>query len=451
MATKIPVLMFPLRVCIITTHLGARSRWHSVAENRLMVLNYVWIFFFVCGFLIALYKWVILGDTEIFKTLVDGLFKRAGGSVMEVGLPLAGTMIFFLGIMKIAEKAGGIQWLARILNPFMKRLFPEVPDKHPAMGEMVMNFSANMLGLDNAATPFGLKAMKSLEDLNPNKGTATNAQIMFLVLHTSGLTLIPLSIIALRSTGGELYRSVEPASIFIPCVLATVMATIASIVVVGIRQKLKFDRVLLLSLGGALAIVSSILFLIYTLPDAQKQTISKVYGNLILLGILVAIILGGIVKKINCFDAFIEGAKEGFDVILKILPYLVGMLVSIQIFRDSGAFEYIITGAKQLFLAIGMNTDFVDALPVAIMKPFSGSGARGLLVDVYSNPALGPDSFAGKLASIFQGSADTTFYIIALYFGSVGIRNIRYSIWAGLLADFLGVLAAIIIGYIFFH
>ncbi|MBL7754515.1 MAG: hypothetical protein JNM44_08560 [Chitinophagaceae bacterium] len=416
-----------------------------------MVLNYVWIFFFVCGFLIALYKWVILGDTEIFKTLVDGLFKRAGGSVMEVGLPLAGTMIFFLGIMKIAEKAGGIQWLARILNPFMKRLFPEVPDKHPAMGEMVMNFSANMLGLDNAATPFGLKAMKSLEDLNPNKGTATNAQIMFLVLHTSGLTLIPLSIIALRSTGGELYRSVEPASIFIPCVLATVMATIASIVVVGIRQKLKFDRVLLLSLGGALAIVSSILFLIYTLPDAQKQTISKVYGNLILLGILVAIILGGIVKKINCFDAFIEGAKEGFDVILKILPYLVGMLVSIQIFRDSGAFEYIITGAKQLFLAIGMNTDFVDALPVAIMKPFSGSGARGLLVDVYSNPALGPDSFAGKLASIFQGSADTTFYIIALYFGSVGIRNIRYSIWAGLLADFLGVLAAIIIGYIFFH
>lgn len=443
--------MFPLRVCIITTHLGARSRWHSVAENRFMVLNYVWIFFFVCGFLIALYKWVILGDTEIFKTLVDGLFKRAGGSVMEVGLPLAGTMIFFLGIMKIAEKAGGIQWLARILNPFMKRLFPEVPDKHPAMGEMVMNFSANMLGLDNAATPFGLKAMKSLEDLNPNKGTATNAQIMFLVLHTSGLTLIPLSIIALRSTGGELYRSVEPASIFIPCVLATVMATIASIVVVGIRQKLKFDRVLLLSLGGALAIVSSILFLIYTLPDAQKQTISKVYGNLILLGILVAIILGGIVKKINCFDAFIEGAKEGFDVILKILPYLVGMLVSIQIFRDSGAFEYIISGAKQLFLAIGMNTDFVDALPVAIMKPFSGSGARGLLVDVYSNPALGPDSFAGKLASIFQGSADTTFYIIALYFGSVGIRNIRYSIWAGLLADFLGVLAAIIIGYIFFH
>lgn len=443
--------MFPLNDCIITTRLDARSPWHSGAENRLMVLNYVWIFFFVCGFLIALYKWVFLGDTEIFKTLVDGLFKRAGGSVMEVGLPLAGTMIFFLGIMKIAEKAGGIQWLARILSPFMKRLFPEVPDKHPAMGEMVMNFSANMLGLDNAATPFGLKAMKSLEDLNPNKGTATNAQIMFLVLHTSGLTLIPLSIIALRSTGGELYRSVEPASIFIPCVLATVMATIASIVVVGIRQKLKFDRVLLLSLGGALAIVSSILFLIYTLPDAQKQSISKVYGNLILLSILVAIIVGGIVKKINCFDAFIEGAKEGFDVILKILPYLVGMLVSIQIFRDSGAFEYIITGAKQLFLTIGMNTDFVDALPVAIMKPFSGSGARGLLVDVYSNPALGPDSFAGKLASIFQGSADTTFYIIALYFGSVGIRNIRYSIWAGLLADLLGVVAAIIIGYIFFH
>jgi spore maturation protein SpmA len=416
-----------------------------------MVLNYVWIFFFVCGFLIALYKLIFLGDVEIFKTLVDGLFKRAGGSVMEVGLPLAGTMIFFLGIMKIAEKAGGIQWLAKILNPFMKRLFPGVPDKHPAMGEMVMNFSANMLGLDNAATPFGLKAMKSLEDLNPQKGTATNAQIMFLVLHTSGLTLIPLSIIALRSTGGELYQSLEPASIFIPCVLATVSATIASILVVGLKQKLKFDRVLVLSLLSAIVFVSGILWLIHSLPDHQKQQVSKIYGNLILLGIIVAIIAGGIWKKINCFDAFIEGAKEGFDVILKILPYLVGMLVSIQIFRDSGAFEYIIAGAKGLFIWMDVNTDFVDALPVAIMKPFSGSGARGLLVDIYSNPALGPDSFAGKLASIFQGSADTTFYIIALYFGSVGIKNIRYSIWAGLLADFLGVIAAIIIGYIFFH
>lgn len=416
-----------------------------------MVLNYVWIFFIVAGFLVALFKLIILGDTEIFKTLADGLFKRAGGSVMEVGLPLAGTMIFFLGIMKVAERAGGINFIARLLNPFLKRLFPEVPDKHPAMGEMVMNFSANMLGLDNAATPFGLKAMKSLEDLNPQPGRATNAQIMFLVLHTSGLTLIPLSIIALRSTGGDAYHSAEPASIFIPCVLATVSATIASVIVVGIKQRLKFDSVLFAWIGGLLALVLGILFLIAQLPDEAKNNVSKIWGNLILLAIIVGIVMGGLWKKINVFDAFIDGAKEGFDVILKILPYLVGMLVSIQIFRDSGAFTYVIDFFKYLFSAMGANTDFVDALPVAIMKPFSGSGARGLLVDIYANPQLGPDSFAGRLASIFQGSADTTFYIIALYFGSIGIKNIRYSIWAGLLADFLGVIAAIIIGYIFFH
>jgi spore maturation protein SpmA len=421
------------------------------AKISIMVLNYVWIFFIVVGFLVALFKLIVLGDTEIFKVLVDGMFKKAGGSVMEIGLPLAGTMIFFLGIMSIAEKAGGISFIARILNPFLKRLFPEVPDKHPAMGEMVMNFSANMLGLDNAATPFGLKAMQSLEDLNPEKGRATNSQIMFLVLHTSGLTLIPLSIIALRSTGGEAYKSMEPASIFIPCVLATITATIASVIVVGIKQKLKFDGVLFAWIGSLLAIVLSILFVISHLPDEAKNNVSKIYGNLILIALIVGIVLGGLWKKINVFDAFIEGAKEGFHVVLKILPYLVGMLVSIQIFRDSGAFLYVIDFFKYTFSIMGANTDFVDALPVAIMKPFSGSGARGLLVDIYSNPALGPDSFAGKLASIFQGSADTTFYIIALYYGSVGIKNIRYSIWAGLLADFLGVLAAIIIGYIFFH
>lgn len=416
-----------------------------------MVLNYVWVFFIVVGFLVALFKLVILGDTEIFKTLADGLFKKAGSSVMEVGLPLAGTMIFFLGIMKIAERAGGISFIARLLNPFLKRLFPEVPDKHPAMGEMVMNFSANMLGLDNAATPFGLKAMQSLEELNPEKGRATNSQIMFLVLHTSGLTLIPLSIIALRSTGGEAYKSMEPASIFIPCVLATISATIASVIVVGIKQRLKFDGVLFAWIGSLLAVVLGILLIISQLPDEAKNNVSKIYGNLILLSLIVGIVMGGVWKKVNVFDAFIDGAQEGFGVVLKILPYLVGMLVSIQIFRDSGAFVYVIDFFKYAFSSMGANTDFVDALPVAIMKPFSGSGARGLLVDIYANPALGPDSFAGKLASIFQGSADTTFYIIALYFGSVGIKNIRYSIWAGLLADFLGVIAAIIIGYIFFH
>jgi len=414
-----------------------------------IVLNYVWIFFFLVGFLIALAKLIILGDTEIFNTMVEGIFTAAKDSVISVGLPLAGTMIFFLGIMKIAEKAGAINFLARLLNPFLKRLFPEIPDKHPAMGEMVMNFSANMLGLDNAATPFGLKAMKSLEELNPEKGTATNSQIMFLVMHTSGLTLIPLSIIGYRVA--STIKSTEPASIFVPCVLATVIATIASVIIVGIKQRLKFDSVLLGWIGSMLLLVIGILVVIQQLPNDSKEIVSKVLGNLILLGIIVAIILGGLWKKINVFDSFIDGAKEGFDVVLKILPYLVAMLVAIRVFRDSGALTYLVDAMKFMIARLGVNTDFVDALPVAIMKPFSGSGARGLLLDIYSNPALGPDSFVGKMASIFQGSADTTFYIIALYFGSVGIKKIRYAIWAGLMADFIGVIAAIIIGYIFFH
>jgi len=414
-----------------------------------MVLNYVWIFFFLVGFLIALAKLIILGDTEIFNTMVEGIFTAAKDSVISVGLPLAGTMIFFLGIMKIAEKAGAINFLARLLNPFLKRLFPEIPDKHPAMGEMVMNFSANMLGLDNAATPFGLKAMKSLEELNPEKGTATNSQIMFLVMHTSGLTLIPLSIIGYRVA--STIKSTEPASIFVPCVLATVIATIASVIIVGIKQRLKFDSVLLGWIGSMLLLVIGILVVIQQLPNDSKEIVSKVSGNLILLGIIIAIILGGLWKKINVFDSFIDGAKEGFDVVLKILPYLVAMLVAIRVFRDSGALTYLVDAMKFMIARLGVNIDFVDALPVAIMKPFSGSGARGLLLDIYSNPALGPDSFVGKMASIFQGSADTTFYIIALYFGSVGIKKIRYAIWAGLMADFIGVIAAIIIGYIFFH
>jgi spore maturation protein SpmA len=414
-----------------------------------MVLNYVWIFFFLVGFLIALAKLIILGDTEIFNTMVEGIFTAAKDSVVSVGLPLAGTMIFFLGIMKIAEKAGAINFLARLLNPFLKRLFPEIPDKHPAMGEMVMNFSANMLGLDNAATPFGLKAMKSLEELNSEKGTATNSQIMFLVMHTSGLTLIPLSIIGYRVA--STIKSTEPASIFVPCVLATVIATIASVIIVGIKQRLRFDAVLLGWIGSMLLLVIGILVVIQHLPNDSKEIVSKVSGNLILLGIIVAIIIGGLWKKINVFDSFIDGAKEGFDVVLKILPYLVAMLVAIRVFRDSGALTYVVDAMKFIIARIGVNTDFVDALPVAIMKPFSGSGARGLLLDIYSNPALGPDSFVGKMASIFQGSADTTFYIIALYFGSVGIKKIRYAVWAGLMADFIGVIAAIIIGYIFFH
>jgi spore maturation protein SpmA len=409
-----------------------------------MALNIVWIAFFIVAIVIALYKFLFLHDTEVFKTLVDGMFDSAKGSVIDVAFPLAGTMVFFLGLMNIAERAGAINWIARLLNPFMKRLFPEVPEKHPAMGQMVMNFSANMLGLDNAATPFGLKAMESLQSINPDKEKATNAQIMFLVLHTSGLTLIPLTIISYRLAAG----STEAASVFIPCVLATICTTLASIFIVGIKQKLKWDKVLLTWLLGLVALVAGMLFFVQQMGAEQKEIFSRVTGNMILLLLVVLIIIGGMLKKINVFDAFIDGAKGGFDVILKIIPYLVGMLVAIRVFRDSGALGYMVDGLSWVIGLTGIDTAFTPALPVAIMKPFSGSGARGLMLDVMKSN--GPDSFVGKLASTFQGSADTTFYIIALYFGSVGIKKVRYAIWAGVLADLLGVVAAILIGYVFF-
>ena len=409
-----------------------------------MALNIIWVAFFVIAFIIALFKLIFLGDTGIFKLLADGIFDSAKVSVMDVALPLAGTMVFFLGLMNIAEKAGAIQKLAKWMNPFLSRLFPEVPANHPAMGQMVMNFSANMLGLDNAATPFGLKAMESLQSLNPEKEKATNAQIMFLVLHTSGLTIIPLTIISYRLAAG----STDAASIFIPCVLATIGTTLASILMVGFYQKLKWDRVLISWLLGLIGLMSGILFLVNGLSPANKEVVSKVVGNGLLILIIVAIILGGVYKKVSVFDAFIEGAKNGFDVVVKIIPYLVAMLVAIRVFRDSGAMTYILNGLTYLIQLTNINTEFIPALPVAIMKPLSGSGARGMMLDIFQTN--GPDSFVGKLASIFQGSADTTFYIIALYFGSVGIKKVRYAIWAGIFADLIGVIIAILIGYTFF-
>lgn len=409
-----------------------------------MALNIIWMAFFVIAFVIALFKLIILGDTSIFKLLADGIFDSAKSSVMDVAFPLAGTMVFFLGLMNIAEKAGAIQKLAKWMNPFLSRLFPEVPENHPAMGHMVMNFSANMLGLDNAATPFGLKAMESLQTLNPEKEKATNAQIMFLVLHTSGLTIIPLTIISYRLAAG----SQDATSIFIPCVLATIGTTLASIIMVGWYQKLKWDKVLIGWLLGLVVLLVGVMLGVSTLSTAHKEVFSKVVGNGLLMVIIVGIILGGAYKKISVFDAFIEGAKNGFDVIIKIIPYLVAMLVAIRVFRDSGAMGYIISGFTYLIQLTGMNTDFIGALPVAIMKPLSGSGSRGMMLDIFQNQ--GPDSFVGKLASIFQGSADTTFYIIALYFGSVGIKKIRYALWAGIFADLIGVVIAILIGYVFF-
>jgi len=418
-----------------------------------MALNFVWIFFFVIGLIIALVKLIVFQDYEIFRKLVEGIFDASKSSVMEIALPLTGVMVFFMGLMNIGEKAGAIQFLARILNPFMKRLFPEVPEKHPAMGQMVMNFSANMLGLDNAATPFGLKAMESLQTLNPNKETASNAQIMFLVLHTSGLTLIPLSIIAYRASAG----STNPTSVFVPLMIATVVATIASIIITALYQRLKFDWVMIAWLGSIIGGIFLFAYFIYHLPSQKdapqgglftKETFSNVLGNLILFLVICTFIIGGWVRKVNVFDAFIEGAKQGWEVIIKIIPYLVGIIVGIRVFRDSGALDAIIQGISWVFLHIGINSEFVPSLPVAIMRPFSGGGGRGLMLDVFKN--YGVDSFLGQLASIFQGSADSTFYIIALYFGSVGIKKVRYAIWAGMLADLLGVIAAIGIAYLFF-
>ena len=409
-----------------------------------MALNIIWMAFFVIAFVIALFKLIILGDTSVFKLLADGIFDSAKSSVIDVAFPLAGTMVFFLGLMNIAERAGAIQKLAKWMNPFLSRLFPGVPPNHPAMGHMVMNFSANMLGLDNAATPFGLKAMESLQSLNPEKEKATNAQIMFLVLHTSGLTIIPLTIISYRLAA----NSQDAASIFIPCVLATIGTTLASIMMVGWYQKLKWDKVLIGWLLGLIILLVGIMAGVSTLSMAHKEMFSKVVGNGLLMVIIVGIIAGGAYKRISVFDAFIEGAKNGFDVIIKIIPYLVAMLVAIRVFRDSGAMGYIINLFTYLIQSTGMNTEFIGALPVAIMKPLSGSGARGMMLDIFQTQ--GPDSFVGKLASIFQGSADTTFYIIALYFGSVGIKKIRYALWAGLFADLIGVVIAILIGYTFF-
>ena len=410
-----------------------------------MALNIVWVAFFVIAFIVACIKFIFIpGNTDIFKILSDGIFDSAKSSVIDVAFPLAGTMVFFLGIMNIAEKAGAILKLSKLLNPFMKRLFPGIPDNHPSMGHMVMNFSANMLGLDNAATPFGLKAMEGLQEINEEKDTASNAMIMFLVLHTSGLTIIPLSILAYRLASG----SHNPASVFIPCVLATVCTTIASILIVAFKQKLKWDKVLV---GGILALVTFVSVLMYwvnTMNDEQKNLFGKVAGNVLLLIIIIAIIIGGVVKKLNVFDAFIEGAQHGFGVVLKVIPYFVGMLVAIRVFRDSGSLTYLVNGISYLIGLTGIDTAFTPALPVAIMKPFSGGGARGLMLDTMKT--YGADSFVGQLASTFQGSSDTTFYIIALYYGSVGIKKIRYSLWAGIAADMIGVICAILIGYIFF-
>jgi spore maturation protein SpmA len=420
---------------------------HTYPILNAMLLTYIWTGFFLIGFIAALAQWLILGDVEVFKRIMDGTFESARLGVMDIALPLAGVMTLWLGIMNIGEKAGAIDFIAKIIGPFFARIFPGVPKNHPANGHMVMNFSANLLGLDNAATPFGLKAMESLQSLNPSKDEASDAQIMFLVLHTSGLTLIPLAIMAQRAVLG----AKDPSDIFIPCMIATYVATVVGLIAVAIRQRINlFDRVIMSWLGGLTSfIVALVWYMSQHMSRTDIEVFSKISANLLLFTIIISFMLGAMRKKVNVYEAFIEGAKGGIQTSLTIIPYLVGMLVAIGVLRNSGILGFIVSGFTWLFTQMGLNTDFTAALPTALMKPLSSSGSRALMVDAMKT--YGVDSFIGRLTCIFQGSADTTFYIVALYFGSVGIRKTRYAISMGLLADFAGVVAAIFVAYLFFH
>jgi spore maturation protein SpmA len=411
-----------------------------------MALNYIWSGFFLVGFLAALAQWIFLGDTEIFKKIIDGTFDSAKVAVMDIALPLAGIMTLWLGIMNIGEKAGAVGWLAKIIAPFFTRIFPGVPKDHPANGHMVMNFSANMLGLDNAATPFGLKAMESLQEINPNKEEASDAQIMFLVIQTSGLTIVPLSIMAQRSILG----AADPSDIFIPCLIATYVATLVGVVAMCLKQRINlFDRVLLGWMGGLSAAVAGLVYYFaYFLTKPEIELVSKVSANLILFSIIVTFIFAAMRKKVNVYEAFIEGAKGGIQTSLTIIPYLVGMLVAIGVVRNSGVLGMIVAGVNWVLTQFGLDTSFTGALPTALMKPLSGSGSKAMMIDTMKT--YGVDSFVGRLACIFQGAADTTFYIIALYFGAVGIKKTRYAVSYGLLADVAGMIAAVFVAYLFF-
>ncbi|GAT61445.1 nucleoside recognition domain-containing protein [Paludibacter jiangxiensis] len=409
------------------------------------MLNYIWIGFFLIAFLVATLQFIFTGDFVIFEKVVKSTFEMAKFSVMDIALPLAGVMTLWLGLMNIGEKAGAIRFVSRIVGPFFSKLYPEIPKGHPASGQLVMNYSANMLGLDNAATPIGLKAMQSLQELNPNKDTASNAQIMFLALNTAGLTLLPINIIAQRAILG----AVNPADILVPVLIATYVSTLTAILYVGIRQRLNLlNRTVIGWLGAITFIIGLIVFGFSRLDSQQMSVASSITGNSLLLLIIATFLIGGLVRKVNVYEAFIEGAKQGFETAVKTIPYLVGMLVAIGAFRASGAMDMIINGIASLFHLMGLNTDFVAALPNAFMKPLSGSGAKALMVETMKT--YGPDSFAGHLSCIFQGAADTTFYIVALYFGSVGVTKTRYAISAGLIADLAGAIAAIIVAYLFF-
>ena len=409
-----------------------------------MVLNYIWIAFFLIAFVIATVRLVFMGDTEVFPAIMNSTFDTSK-TAFEISLGLTGVLSLWLGIMKIGEKGGVINVVARVLSPVFTRLFPDIPKGHPVTGSIFMNVAANMLGLDNAATPLGLKAMEQLQELNPKKDTATNPMIMFLVLNTSGLTLIPVSIMVYRAQMG----AAQPTDIFVPILLATFFSTLAGIVFTSLYQRINLiNRTMLLTLGGMSAVVAAIIWGFAQMDKAQMNVVSTSVANILLMLIIVMFILAGMRKKVNVYDAFIEGAKDGFTTAVRIIPYLVAIFVGIGVFRASGAMDMLVDGIKWTVAALGGNTDFVGALPTALMKPLSGSGARGMMVDAMTT--YGADSFVGRLSCIFQGSTDTTFYILAVYFGSVGIRYTRHAVACGLLADLAGVIAAIAICYMFF-
>jgi spore maturation protein SpmA len=408
-----------------------------------MVLNYIWIGFFVSALVVGLVRLIFFGDTEVFTAMVTSTFETSKTG-FEIAIGLTGVLTLWLGLMKIGEQGGAINALAVVARPFFRRLFPEVPRDHPAHGSIIMNFAANMLGLDNAATPLGLKAMQELQELNPEKDTATNAQIMFLVLNTSGLTVIPISIMVYRAQAG----SVNPTDVFLPILLATFFSTIVGLIAVAVVQRLRlFDPVVLAYLLGLTGLVGLAIYTFAGMPQAQVQTISNLVANMLLFGIISAFIMLGMFRRINVYESFIEGAKEGFGVAIRIIPYLVAILVAIGVFRASGALDMLVNAVGRGVAALGLPTDFIPALPTAIMKPLSGSGARGMMVDAMAT--YGADSFVGRLASTFQGATDTTFYIIALYFGSVGVRKTRHAVTCGLIADAAGLIAAVFIAYIF--
>lgn len=409
-----------------------------------MVLNYIWIAFFLVAFVIALVRLIFMGDTEVFPAIMNSTFDTSK-TAFEISLGLTGVLSLWLGIMKIGEKGGVVNVVARVLSPVFTRLFPDIPKGHPVTGSIFMNVAANMLGLDNAATPLGLKAMELLQELNPKKDTATNPMIMFLVLNTSGLTLIPVSIMVYRAQMG----AAQPTDIFVPILLATFFSTLAGIIVTSLYQRINLiNRTMLLTLGGMCAVVAVIIWGFSQMDKSQMNVVSTSVANILLMTIIVVFILAGMRHRVNVYDAFIEGAKDGFTTAVRIIPYLVAILVGIGVFRASGAMDMLIDGIKWIVSTLGGNTDFVGALPTALMKPLSGSGARGMMVDAMTT--YGADSFVGRLSCIFQGSTDTTFYILAVYFGSVGVRYTRHAVACGLLADLAGVVAAIAICYMFF-